>query len=202
VIQNLTEQINVNKQKINNLRKTIEKSEAKKERNNTMYFNGSISEEKYLANVKNVDAEVKEANNAIVATTNIITQLEIRIRDINTEKSDFWTEYHKYENGVYAIEDLKEKQQIVQRHIKEVEIIDEIPNHTKIVMIYFHTNPKLPLLYRVHFKKIPQLIEICTDFYDDGHEGYDEKFISLWGNNILWQEVDFKIEKRFVRKAN
>ncbi|WP_163323561.1 recombinase family protein [Draconibacterium mangrovi] len=198
-IKNLVEQINVNKQKIDNLRLTIEKSEAKKERNNTMYFNGGISEEKYLANVKNVDAEVKEATNAIVATTNLNTQLENRINDINTEKRDLWTEYRKYENGVYAIEDLKEKQKIVQRHIKEVEIIDEIPNHTKIVMIYFHMNPKVPLLYRVHFKKIPQLIEICTDFYDDGHNGYNNEFISAWGNNILWQEVDFKIEKRFVR---
>ena len=195
------QQIEINNEKISTSRNNILKSEAKKERNNNMYLNGNISEEKYLANVKSIDNEIKEYNNSILLNSNLNKQLQKRIDDALSDKEKINNSYQKNEDDVYAIDDLLEKQQIVQRHIKEVKIIDEIPNHTRIVMIYFHASPKIPLLYRVHYKKIPQLIEICTDFYDDEHEGYDETFISLWGDNILWQNVDFKIEKRFVRKS-
>jgi hypothetical protein len=45
-----------------------------------------------------------------------------------------------------------------------VNIIDEIPNHTKLVNIYFYRYP-LTLQYRVHFKKMPQRIEMNESFY-------------------------------------
>jgi DNA invertase Pin-like site-specific DNA recombinase len=199
-IEKITKQININKEKINAFRNNISKSVKKKERNNIMFLNGAIIQEKYLNNIKSIESEIKDINNIIVETNNINLQLLNRIDSIRASKQSTNNEYRKFEDNVYAIEDLKEKQQIVQRHIKEIKIIDEIPNHTRIVMIYFHTTPNVPLLYRVHYKKKPQLIEICEDYYDDEYLGYDEDFISIWGHTIMWQDVDFKIEKRFVRK--
>lgn len=192
-VENLKEQININIQKINTLKTNTAKSQDKKERNNTMYFNGAINEEKYLSNIKAVDAEVREANNAIVANENLNTQLQNRIEAIETSKKGFNRSYSKFEGDVYDIKDLKEKQQIVQRHIKEVTIDDEVPNHTKIINIFFYSYPVMPLQYRVHIKKMPQMIEINEAFYS---EGYDETSIADW------VKCNFKIEKRFVRKSS
>jgi hypothetical protein len=196
----LKQQITINDEKINTYQKNILKSESKKDRNNSMYLNGNISEEKYKDNTKLIDSEIKDYTNSIVLSKKLNRQLQKRIDVESSDKEAISNSYKKNENDVYAVDDLLEKQQIVQRHIREVNIIDEIPNHTRIVNIYFHAYSHVPLQYRVHFNKKPQMIEICEDFYDEEHSSYYfDGYYDAWDNR-LWVDVPFKIEKRFVRK--
>lgn len=190
-IDELKNKIRFNEEKIEALQSKINKTDTKKERNNTMFLNGGVNEERYLANLRAIEAEIKDLNNSVVGYTNLNQKLQKTIKELTTEKKEFYKEYVKNEKNVYDVDDLIEKQKIVQRHIEKVTIEDEIPNLTKLVNIYFYRYPNLPLQYKVYHKAKPQQIEINEAFYADG---YDETFKADWVN------CNFKIEKRFVRK--
>jgi len=190
-IQELKEQININKEKIKTAESNIVKVDKKIERNNDMYMMGTINKPKYLDNNKILDKEKIKLKQIAIRLIIENPKLEDTIKMYNSDNKSFKKDYQITENSVYAVEDLKEKQKIVQRHIKEVNIVDEIPNHTKLVNIFFYAYPNRPLQYRVYIKKKPQEIEINEAFYNDD---YDETSIAEW------HKVNFKIEKRFVRK--
>ena len=171
----------------------------KNERNNDIYMMGKISKEKYLSNDKRIEVEKRSITNNIVDLKNKISRIHeetTRIESLS-KKADTFTlkrTYKRLVNDIYSIDDLIEKQKIVKRHVWFVEIEDDIPNHTKIVNIMFNYDRPFPLKYRVHYKKMPQMIEVDDRYYDlPVPATYNVP-------DPIWLEVDFKIEKRFVRK--
>lgn len=183
-INRIKEKIEINNEKINSSEIKIQNIEKKRKRNNNMYFKAQISEKKYETNAAIIDKEVKELNNLIVKSRNDNEQLEIKIKN-ETKKVELIDLFNDKAEYIESITDDSERYEIVQNHIKEINILEDEPNKTKIILIHLHNGKSQR--YRVHIKAKPPQVEYDSTFI------YDGKLPSIWINYPL------KIEKRFVR---
>lgn len=193
-INKLKHQITINEEKIANGLKNIQNIEKKRERNNTMFFNGQISDEKYNANSKLIDKEVRELNNLIRQSIDENEVFKNRIEDEEKDKNDL-SIFSSTEEYLDSLSD-KEKQLLIQKNVMEINIFEGEPNKTKIVSICFDYSSYQT--YRIHINKKPVLIEygltrkreLSTPItlIDRIFEEYEE-----------WVEYPIEIKKRFTR---
>lgn len=194
LVEKLNEEILINNEKINNSKKQLLNIEKKRERNNNMYLIGQIDDEKYHANSKVIDAEVRELNNLISKSENENTKNLHRIAEQEKQKN-YIESYKNKEEYLNSIDD-HEKQLIIQNRVYEINIFEDIPNKTKIVIINLdRLNAEC---YRIHIHKKPVLIEYDVSFIDDdaGSTLKERLF-----KKPDWVEFPVTIEKRFVRKS-
>lgn len=192
-IAKMKQQIEINIEKINNCKNQITNSEKKRERNNTMYFNAQISDEKYNSNSKQIDYEVKEFKNLKIQYENENKKYFKLIEELE-RKDDYMTEFANKEEYLNNLNNA-ERQLLVQKYISEINIFEDVPSTTKIVFIHYDSiNCDR---YRIHIKKRPYLIE------------YDHSFLyEEWSKNPIedlfkqsdWIEFPIRIENRFERK--
>lgn len=182
--EELLEKIEINNEKIDTYLNRIVDEEDEMERTNNLYIKGRIKEDsldkKYSENEKNI----RTFNNEIskLKSENQLLNNNIVDSSDNTSVEDI----RKINDDLYGEDSLIEKQKIVKRHIKYINIIDEVPNHTRIVKIYSYLY-KTPFVYRVHMNKKPQLIEEASGGV------YAKKPYSF-------TKVGFEVVKRFVKQ--
>lgn len=197
-IAKMKQQIEINVEKINNCIKQIQNAEGKRERNNTMFFNAQISIEKYNSNSKQIDKEVKDFKNHQIQYENE-NKRSLKMMDESNKREDDYSEYSNKEDYLNNLDDLG-RQLLVKKYISEINIFDDIPHTTKIVVINFDkVNSEC---YRLHIKKNPYLIEYNHNWIFEGgstkFSDYDPMDYFL--KPIDWVEFPIKIEKRFERK--
>lgn len=183
-IEKLQKQIEINDDKIINCTAQLQKIEKKRDRNNHMFFIGQIKEDKYNINSSIIDRDFKELNNLIVESHNGNEQINLKLQAKN-KKVELIDSINNKSDYIESITDDNEKQQIVQKNIKEINILEGIPNKTKIIIIYFHDGRAEK--YRAHISTRPPKIE------------YDSTFI--YGGRLppIWVYYPLEIEKRFER---
>lgn len=184
MIKNINNQTDINNQKIANAKKQIEFADKKRERNNNMYFNGNIQENKYFSNSKLIDNDVKKYRNLITGCKNENKRLQERLNEIKLKHSLLDYANNRYEY-LQNLQDDSEKYKIVKKHIREINILEEQKQTTKIVLIHYYERPSER--YRIHIKKKPVLIE-----FDNTYK-YNGKLPEIW------QVYPLEITRRFKR---
>ena len=180
----LQEQIGTNIEIINNSICQINKVAKKREKNNYIFENDQRSLEKYKSIATAYDQEVKEYNNLIVKCKNENEQMSIKIQtaEKKDELLDLLNDRAEYLESVTD----EEKQLIVQRHIKEINILEDVPQKTKIILIHFFSGETKR--YRAHICTKPPNVEFDTTYM------YGGQLPTIW--SPYWP---FEIEKRFTR---
>lgn len=190
----LEEKIKSNKQHIKESTISLSKLKRKKERIADNYIDGAYTKEKRDEKFKIVDKQILDTTNYIVSKRNEIKKLEKRI------KSDFKPEYSGQElidylkneirikaNRLTTIEDDAEKQEIIQKNIKEINVLESEANKSKILVIKYYDDRVER--YRVSIKKKPPIVEMDVALkYDE----FPAVFIPM--------QPPLKITQRFVRK--
>lgn len=193
-INTLKHQITINEEKIANGLKIIQNIEKKRERNNTMFFNGQISEEKYTANSELIDKEVRELNNLIKQSTNENEVFRNRIEDEEKDKNDL-SIYSSREEYLDSLSD-KEKQLLILKNVLEINIFEGEPNKTKIVVINFDYSSGQT--FRIHIKKKPVLVE--KDNSPMWESNTPKTLIDrIFGEAEDWVKYPIEIKKRITR---
>lgn len=193
-INTLKHQITINEEKIANGLKIIQNIEKKRERNNTMFFNGQISEEKYTANSELIDKEVRELNNLIKKSANENEVFRNRIEDEEKDKNDL-SIYSSREEYLDSLSD-KEKQLLILKNVLEINIFEGEPNKTKIVVINFdYSNSQT---FRIHIKKKPVLVEKENSpmWESNTPKNLNDR---IFGETEDWVEYPIEIKKRITR---
>jgi len=196
LLEELKKQIEINDEKIENCVIQLQNIERKRERNNTMYLNGQILDEKYYSNSKLIDIEVREFNNLITQSRNENKKLKKRIVDEETKKDNIDV-YSNKEEYLDSLND-HEKQLLIQKHILEINVFEDEPNKTKIVV--FNYDRKNAECFRIHVKKKPYLIEYDASFLFDYGDG--TTLIERISKKPDWVEFPIKFEHRFERYKN
>ena len=198
VIEKMNQQIETNREKINNCIKQIHNEEKKRERNNTMYFNGQISDEKYNSNSKLIDEKVKDFKNIQIQYENENMKFIKMLQEIDKREDDL-SDFENKEEYLNQLDD-SGRQLLIQKYITEINIFDDIPNTTKIVVInYDSLNSER---YRIHIKKKPYLIEYDHSWIDEDRSTKYSDFnpMEYFLKPTDWIEFPVEIEKRFERK--
>jgi hypothetical protein len=189
----LKEKIKSNKQHIEESTISLSKLEKKKERIADNYIDGVYTKEKRDDKFKIVDKQIFDTTNYIVSNRNENNKIEKRI------KSDFKPEYSGQElidylkneikikgNRLASIDDDAEKQIIIQKNIKEINVLENEANKSKILVIKYY-NDRIER-YRVRVKKRPPIVEMDVALnYDE----FSDTFIPI--------QPPLKITQRFIR---
>lgn len=165
-INSIKQQILINEEKLTNLKNRQENEiEAKRERNNKMYFNGQIKEDRYLQNVNQIEAGLKEISKSKLAieSENLNSQKRIKILESKDNLFNSIVDKYKYFD---ELENDNEKFEIIKSHVKEINILDEILNTTKIVHIYLHNNRCLKYRINIKTKTDSKRFEKLVDEYE------------------------------------
>lgn len=192
LIKKLNDEISINNEKINNGKKQLQTIEKKRERNNNMYLLGQINDEKYQANAKVFDAEVRELNNLISKSQNENKKNIRRIEEQEIQKNHIES-YKNKEEYLNSIDD-REKQLLIQNRVHEINIFEDVPNKTKTVVI--NLDKINAEYYRIHIHKKPVLIEYDTAFIDNDAGSTLKERLS---KKPVWTEYPITIERRFER---
>jgi DNA invertase Pin-like site-specific DNA recombinase len=181
----LNDKIIANNEKIAKCKKDIIDEQNEMDRINILFQKGRISEKASDENYNTCLKNIKGHNNKIsdLESTNLLYTEKIKeLSNTSTTIEDI----RKLHEGLYASDDVIEKQEIIKRHVNYINIISETPNKTKLIKIYFHVF-KNPMVYRIHYKKKPQIIEY------DVRGAYAEP-------PYQFSKVGFEIVKRFITK--
>ncbi len=191
----LEEKIKSNKQYIEESTSSLPKLRRKKERIADNYADGVYTKKQRDDKFKIIDKQILDTTNYIVKIRNDNKRIEKRIA------SDFKFEYSGQELIDYlkneikikatwleSVDDDAEKQEIVKKNIKEVNVLEDEVNKSKILLIKYH-NDRIER-YRVRIKKKPAIVEMdVASTYDDT----PEVFIPI--------QPPLVINQRFVRKT-
>ncbi len=190
----LQEKIKSNKQHIEESTSSLSKLKRKRERIADNYIDGAYTKEQRDDKFKLVDKQINDTRNYIITRRNENKKIEKRI------ESDFMHEYSGQElidylkneislkaSRLELIEDDLEKQEIIQKNIKEINVIEDEVNKSKILVIKYH-NDRIER-YRARIKKKPPIVELdVASIYDD----MPEVFIPI--------QPPLEITQRFLRK--
>ncbi len=142
---------------------------------------------------KTVDKQINETKNFIVRKRNEIKKIENRIKkEFKEYEGQELIDFLKREAALKAerleeVDDDLEKQEIVQRNIREVNVVEDEANKSKILIIKYHRGKDQR--YRVLIKKKPPIVEWDITY---GDEEFPEVFLPL--------DPPLEITQRFVRK--
>lgn len=186
--------IKSNKQYIDESSTSLSKLRRKKERIADNYADGVYTKKQRDDKFKTVDKQILDTTNYIVTIRNENKRIEKRI------ESDFKPEYSGQElieylkneitikaNRLESIDDDAEKQEIIQKNIKEINVLEDEVNTSKILVIKYHDD-RIER-YRVKIKKKPPIVELdVASKYDE----FPDVFIPI--------QPPMEITQRFIRK--
>lgn len=189
----LLETVNTYKQHIHEGTASLTKLNGKKERIADNYAEGIYTKEQRDEKFKTVDKQINETKNFIVRKRNEIKKIENRIKKEYKEyEGQELIDFLKREAELKAerleeVDDDMEKQEIVQRNIREVNVVEDEANKSKILIIKYHRGKDQR--YRVLIKKKPPIVEWDITY---GDKEFPEVFLPL--------DPQLEITQRFVRK--
>ena len=181
----LNDKIIANNEKIAKCKKDIIDEQNEMDRINILFQKGRISEKASDENYNTCLKNIKGHNNKISDLESTDLLYTEKIKELSNTSTTI-EDIRKLHEGLYASDDVIEKQEIIKRHVNYINIISETPNKTKLIKIYFHVF-KNPMVYRIHYKKKPQIIEY------DVRGAYAEP-------PYQFSKVGFEIVKRFITK--
>lgn len=189
----LKDSIERNKQHIQESTSSLSKLRRSRERIADNYADGAYTREKRDEKFKIVDKKISETTNYIANKRSEIRKIENRLKtEFKQYSGQELIDYLKNEVALKAkrlaeVDDDMEKQEIIQRNIREVNVIEDEINKSKILIIKFHKGKDQR--YRVLIKKKPPIVE-----WDIAYKSDDQPETFLPINPPL------EITHRFVRK--
>ncbi len=189
----LKETIERNKQHIQESTSSLTKLRRSRERIADNYADGAYTKEKRDEKFKIVDKKISETTNYITNKRNEIRKIEKRLKtEFKQYSGQELIDYLKNEAAMKAerleeVDDDMEKQEIVQRNIQEVNVVEDEANKSKILIIKYHRGSDQR--YRVLIKKKPPIVEWDITYGDDE---FPEVFLPL--------DPPLEITQLFVRK--
>ncbi len=190
----LQETVNAYKQHIQESSASLTKLNRKKERIADNYTEGVYTKEQRDEKFRTVDKQINETRNFIVRKRNEIKKIENLIKkEFKEYEGQELIDFLKREAALKAerleeVDDDLEKQEIVQRNIREVNVLEDEANKSKILKIKYHRGKEQR--YRVLIKKKPPIVELDLTYGDDD---FPEVFAPI--------NPPLETTKRFVRKS-
>lgn len=197
IIEKLQKDMIVNSQIIETNLKQIQATENKLDRNNDMYLNGNISTEKYNFNQNKIKEEIKDYKNSNVDLNNNNEKAQDLI-NIYVSENDL-SIYGTKENYLNSLND-KQKQELIKKHIHSINILEDIPSQSKIIVINYDL--MIYDRYRVHTNKYPyyEYDVNKNNLFNNNESIKDQDWINKT-ENPDWVKEDIPIIRRFERKV-
>lgn len=160
LMKKLNEKIETNIEIINASKEKIESLNEERERNDFRFqSNKNYKKENYQKTVADFDNQEAVINNKISKLESENFNFKQTIEELeNKEKNLKSIDKHanKFQN-IQEITDDLERQKICRRWIERIEILEDVPNYTKIISV--HLTQGTEALFKVYIKKNPPLVE-------------------------------------------